>query len=61
MASSWQPSLTVRFLAEGPSTTRVELEHRGWEVLGEAADEQFQGYSKGWDPVLRRFVERAGG
>lgn len=67
--TTWHPGsgaelateLTVRFTADGPGRTRVELEHRGWEVLGEAADEQYLGYTKGWDPVLRRFVERADG
>lgn len=68
-ASTWHPGdeaelatrLTVSFHAEGPSTTRVELEHAGWEVLGADAQKQFQGYSTGWDPVLGRYVERAGG
>ncbi len=68
-ASTWHPGygaelatqLTVRFIAEGPSTTRVELEHRGWEIHGETADERFQGYTEGWDPVLATYVERAGG
>jgi hypothetical protein len=68
-SSTWHPGygaelatqLTVRFHAEGPSTTRVELEHRGWEVFGERADEMFQGYLTGWDPVLAPYVERAGG
>ena len=68
-SSTWHPGygpelatqLTVRFIAEGPSTTRVELEHRGWEVHGADAEDRFQGYFVGWDPVLSRFVERAGG
>ena len=68
-SSTWHPGsgaelatqLTVRFIAEGPSTTRVELEHRGWEVHGAETEERFQGYLVGWDPVLSRYVERAGG
>lgn len=68
-SSTWHPGygaelatqLTVRFIAEGPSTTRVELEHRGWEVHGESAEEAFRGYAVGWDPVLSRYVGRAGG
>ena len=68
-SSTWHPGygaelatqLTVRFIPEGPSTTRVELEHRGWEVHGASAEEAFRSYSVGWDPVLSKYVERAGG
>ncbi len=68
-SSTWHPGygaelatqLTVRFVAEGPSTTRVELEHRGWEIHAEETAERFQGYTVGWDPVLATYVERAGG
>jgi hypothetical protein len=68
-SSSWHPGygpelatqLTVRFVAEGPSTTRVELEHRGWAVHGDEAEEVFGNYTTGWDSVLAWYVERAGG
>jgi hypothetical protein len=47
----------VRFTAEG-DTTRVELEHRYWERLGDAAPETRARYLHGWDPVLQRFTDR---
>ena len=28
----------IRFLAQGADATRIEIEHRGWERLGPAAD-----------------------
>jgi uncharacterized protein YndB with AHSA1/START domain len=49
----------VRFIAETPELTRVELEHRnldrhgeGWEGLGEGV-----GGEAGWPLYLQRFVE----
>jgi uncharacterized protein YndB with AHSA1/START domain len=50
----------VRFTPEGDGT-RVVLEHRGWERLGERAEAARDGYDGGWDFVLGRFVEGAGG
>jgi len=47
----------VRFAAEGGGT-RVDLEHRGWEILGDAAESTRKGYVEGWDLV---FVELFGG
>ena len=64
---SWQPNperpapteVEVRFLPEGDST-RVELEHRGWERMGADASEAMAGYDSGWPVVLASYVERAG-
>ena len=60
---SWKPTLKpdapteveVRFVPEG-SETRVELEHRGWERLGDAGRELRRGYETGWPGVLARFA-----
>lgn len=41
--------------------TLVELEHRGWEVLGERAAEIRDGYETGWSGVLAAFVARSQG
>ena len=43
--------VAVRFTAEG-SGTRVELEHRGWEVLGERAEKARASYDGGWQVVF---------
>ncbi|MGZ8624018.1 MAG: SRPBCC domain-containing protein [Actinomycetota bacterium] len=59
---AWHPSfserppteLEVRFTPQG-SGTLVELEHRGWERLGEIAEEARAGYGTGWILVLARY------
>jgi uncharacterized protein YndB with AHSA1/START domain len=50
----------IRFIAEGPERTRVELEHRnldrhldGWEAVREGVDSE-----GGWPLYLRRFAEQ---
>lgn len=45
----------VRFLRDGDAT-RVELEHRGWERLGESGAEKRGNYDSGWDFVLAQYV-----
>jgi uncharacterized protein YndB with AHSA1/START domain len=42
----------VRFTAAPEGGTVVELEHRGWAVLGDRAREARESYSGGWDHVL---------
>jgi hypothetical protein len=52
----------VRFVAEGPSTTRVELEHRKLEVYGDRA-EGFRtavGGDGGWGGILQEFARLVG-
>jgi hypothetical protein len=54
----------LRFRDQGTST-RVELEHRGWESLGDKAREARDRYSGGWQTVLDQHFapacEAAGG
>jgi uncharacterized protein YndB with AHSA1/START domain len=50
----------VRFVPDGDGVTRVELDHRGWEALGEGADRSYASYDGGWEVVLGAFAGRAG-
>ena len=62
-AMSWHPSpdspaateVEVRFSQEG-AATRVDLEHRFWERLGERAAEARADYDPGWDYVLAQLI-----
>ena len=63
---AWKPNtnehppteLEVRFTPQGDGTL-VELEHRGWERLGEAAEESRASYGEGWGGVLSMFAAAA--
>jgi uncharacterized protein YndB with AHSA1/START domain len=63
---AWKPNLTdnppteleLTFTAEGDST-RVDLEHRGWERLGAMAEEARAGYGENWNGVLALFAGAA--
>jgi uncharacterized protein YndB with AHSA1/START domain len=46
----------VRFTAEGDAT-RVDLEHRGFEGIGETAEETSRTYEGGWAAVLGRYEQ----
>ncbi len=53
----------VKFIADGPRRTRVELEHRNLDRLGDAADEMARQYDSptGWSGILERFARVAAG
>jgi hypothetical protein len=46
----------VRFVARDAATTRIEIEHRGWEQLGETADQWRDRNRVGWDTLLPHFL-----
>ena len=53
--------IEVRFVREG-ADTRVELEHRGWERLGEELGRAGrEGYDGGWTTVLGYYEQRLAG
>lgn len=64
---SWSPNpersatteVEVRFTALEADLTRVELEHRGWEQLGDLAAEIRDNYREGWPGVLDSFATTA--
>ena len=50
----------VRFVAESPTRTRVELEHRGLEAFGDRAQEMRDTFDSegGWNGLLRAFADQ---
>jgi uncharacterized protein YndB with AHSA1/START domain len=46
----------IRFLPAESAGTRVEIEHRGWEQLGAAAEARRDGNYAGWGGLLPHFV-----
>jgi uncharacterized protein YndB with AHSA1/START domain len=64
--SSWKPDsavsseVEVRFIAEGPATTLVELEHRKFELMGaEAGASMRKDVDGGWPRMLEHFKREA--
>ena len=67
VAYTWQhddwsapTEVEVKFIEEGPTVTRVELEHRAWERLGDLADRMRDMYNNGWPTVITCFASFAG-
>jgi hypothetical protein len=63
---AWSPNperapteVEVRFVAVEADHTRVELEHRGWERLGDLAAQARDSYDGGWPGVLDAYAGTA--
>jgi uncharacterized protein YndB with AHSA1/START domain len=50
--------IEVTFTREGEGT-RVDLEHRGWELLGAEGRDRRDQYDGGWDPLLELYAAKA--
>jgi hypothetical protein len=48
--------VVVRFIAEGAALTLIEIEHRGWERLGETAVAWRDRNRIGWETLLPHFA-----
>jgi len=46
----------IRFVAQDTGATRVEIEHRGWERLGPAAEQWRDRNQGGWESLLPHFI-----
>jgi uncharacterized protein YndB with AHSA1/START domain len=58
--ANFASDVEVRFIAETGQRTRVELEHRNFERLGEEAGEKMRGNVEGgWPHMLALFAEEA--
>jgi uncharacterized protein YndB with AHSA1/START domain len=64
---SWKPTIIedapsteveLRFTSVGDGSTRIDLEHRGWEVLGPDAAKR-EGYDDGWRALFELFQKVA--
>lgn len=49
----------IQFIDRGDSTTRVEIEHRNWEVLGAQGESWRDRNRSGWATLLPHFVAAA--
>jgi hypothetical protein len=66
ISAQWKPDLAmksevdVRFTAEGPEATHVELVHHKFETMGdEAGASMRKDVDGGWPGLMARFVEEA--
>jgi hypothetical protein len=50
----------IRFVATDPASTRVEIEHRGWDRLGSRADPWRDRNRAGWATLLPHFQAAIG-
>ena len=51
--------VAIRFRSDGEDATHIEIEHTGWERLGEREDALRQQNRLGWESLLPRFTAAA--
>jgi hypothetical protein len=49
----------IRFVGRGDDATLIEIEHRGWEALGDEAASWRQRNDGGWASLLQHYVAAA--
>jgi uncharacterized protein YndB with AHSA1/START domain len=60
-APDWRGDTEVEVIfVEDGDGTRVTVEHRGFERIGELGDDEAARFGGGWPLVMRRFAESAG-
>jgi uncharacterized protein YndB with AHSA1/START domain len=52
--------VAITFRSRSSQTTRVEIEQRGWEQFGDAADDRRERNTYGWETVLPHFIAAIG-
>jgi hypothetical protein len=51
----------VRFIAEAPAGTRIELEHRNFERMGSVAGQKMRDdVDRGWPSLIELFAAEVG-
>jgi hypothetical protein len=59
---SFTSEVEVRFSAEGAERTRVDLEHRNFERMGQEPGESMRnGVDNGWPAILAQYASACGG
>jgi uncharacterized protein YndB with AHSA1/START domain len=58
-AEETQQIVEVTFTPTDAGQTRVDLEHRNWQTLGDQAAAIRSGYERGWNAVLDHFADAA--
>ena len=64
ISGDWKPEprvalaseVEVRFIAEAPGRTRVELEHRDFDRMEKGAEQMRNGVDNGWPGILEQYV-----
>jgi uncharacterized protein YndB with AHSA1/START domain len=50
----------IRFVSHGAAATRIEIEHRGWERLGSAAEIWRERNRIGWQTLIPQYLSALG-